>query len=342
MPKPTTERDLFAAFARFGRTQNLTLHDPQLAEEFAATLKADLARALKNPIWLHGNRVQNMFEAMVIAFDHHVLIKTEDAGDFFPKDRFALPDFRVVLKAGGQMLVEVKNVYALQPGRQRFTIKRAYLRKLQDYALTVACDLRLALFFARWGIWTLIDPLALKADGNALFIDMGEAVQVSELARLGDQTIGTRAPLQLRFLADHTKPRKVDVHGMVAMTIAAVKTYCRGVELTSARDREMAWLMMQFGDWESGEPTALMDGSLVDGIEFRWDPVEPSDQGFDFIGSASRMFARYYSLRTVEDKAIVRVAPETKPGLFRVLTTGDAKSDALPLWRIIQQPNRKA
>jgi hypothetical protein len=341
MAKSDTERELFAAFVRFARSSRLSLDDPALPAAFAAAVGSDLANALQSAIWLHGNRVQNMFAAMVIAFDHHVLIKTEDAGEIEPKEGFALPDFRLVLKSGEQLLVEVKNVYAHRPERQRFSIKQRYLAKLQNYAQAVGTPLRLAVFFARWGLWTLIDPADLVAKGNSLVTDMGAAMRVSEMAKIGDQTIGTRAPLQLRFLADPNKPRGIDDANMLSMTIGALKVYCQDTEVVSERDREIVWLMIQFGEWEGHEPTVLQDGPTVLGIQFSWTPVEPSDDGFNFVGSASRMFARYYSLQTVKDSEIVRVAPEIKPGAFAMLTTGDHESDGLPLWRFILRPNRR-
>jgi hypothetical protein len=237
MAKRDTERELFAAFIRFARTSGLSLDDPALPAAFAAAVGSDLAAALRSAIWLHGNRVQNMFAAMVIAFDHHVLIKTEDAGEIEPKEGFALPDFRVVLKSGEQLLVEVKNVYDRRPERQRFSIKQRYLAKLQNYAQAVGTPLRLAVFFARWELWALIDPTDLPAKGDSLFIDMGAAMRVSEMAKIGDQTIGTRAPLQLRFLADRNKPRSIDDAQMLSMTIGAVKVYCQDTEVVSERDR---------------------------------------------------------------------------------------------------------
>ena len=65
-------------------------------------------------------------------------------------------------------------------------MRHADLARLRDYAAATGCPLKLALYWARWGLWSLIDPVDLvPAGGKFDDIDMFKAVGLSELERLG-------------------------------------------------------------------------------------------------------------------------------------------------------------
>jgi hypothetical protein len=128
MPGNNLSRHLFDTLAR-PIADDAELDAPDLVEGLIARLKPDMERILRDPAWLHGRRVQNMFEAMVVAFDCFTLIKTEDAGTMHPEGVYSLPDFRIVLKDDSQVLVEVKNEYRQEPFAQRFDMRASDLEK---------------------------------------------------------------------------------------------------------------------------------------------------------------------------------------------------------------------
>lgn len=198
--------------------------------------------------------------------------------------------------------------------------------------------MKLAIYWARWGFWSLVDPQHLTARGNKLGIEMIYAMRVSEMAKIGDQSIGTRLPLTIRFSADRQKERTVGEGGMTNFTVSGVDILCDGQTLNGI-DRSLAYLLIQFGELSGEEPVALMDGELLDAVDFNFVHQEPTDQGFEIVGSASRMFARYYAMQTIEEGKVVRTAIPLEPDLFRVLTVGDGTGHTLPLWRLILQPN---
>mgnify|MGYP000452742920 CR=1 FL=1 len=77
----------------------------------------------------------------------------------FAAEKMQPPDFRIVLKDGTNWLVEVKNVYVRNPIRQRrCLLKRNYRKSLDRYAAATGGKLKLAVFWARWSMWTLVDP----------------------------------------------------------------------------------------------------------------------------------------------------------------------------------------
>jgi hypothetical protein len=338
MSDSDNSRRIFEFFARPPLDED-RLDQPGYAARFTENLRDTLDRNLNNPIWTNGRRIQNMFEAMIVAFDCYTLIKTEDAGTLHPSDLYSLPDFRIVLKDGVQILVEVKNQYCENSALQHFKIRTADLEKKLRYAEAVGSPLKLAIFWARWGVWTLIDPKHLKTRGRFSTIKMLDAFPFNETACIGDQSIGTRHPLAVRLVADHNHERRIVESGKAAITVAAIQTLCEG-KILSGLDHDLALLLIQFGEWQEEEPVAITTGNLVDSVDYRFRPEEPSDQGFDFIGQATRMFSRYYSQRTTDNGKVIRTGLALQPGLFRILSVGDDTGHTLPLWRFHQQARK--
>jgi hypothetical protein len=334
--------DLLATFARVGREQRISLRDPKFAETFTGVAKERLAEALNNDILLHGQRTQNMFEALVVSLGHYKLLKTEDTGTVHPEGMYTAPDFRVLLHEGAKWLIDVKNVYDADPSRQRFQIRQQDFDRLKRYASAMDCPLKFALYWARWRVWTLIDANDLVLAEGKLTTNMFEAVRVNEMGRLGDRMIGTKPPLKLRLFADKSKPRSVSPEGEVNLTISHAATLSGDTEIADPVERDIAWIFMQFGDWESAGPEALMTGSDPDAIEFVWTPHERANEPeeFEMVGTLSSMFSRYYATQTLEDEGVVQTEARLTPGWFAPLVAHDQRSGMLPLWRFILQANR--
>src|SRR5690606_8885581 len=154
-------------------------------------------RALADPVLLQGQRTEAMFEALVISLGAFKLLKSEDGGRLLPADTFRAPDFRVVLNDGAHWLIEVKNVYEADPSQQRRRLFSKYdYESLAAYAAAAGAELKVAVFWARWSMWTLVSPDHLIGADGGLELDMQTALRVNELARLGDRVVGTRAPIR--------------------------------------------------------------------------------------------------------------------------------------------------
>jgi hypothetical protein len=334
--------DLLALFARFGREHKISLRDPQLAETFLTSVKQFVGAAVENDTLLYGQRTQNMFEALVISLGHYKLLKTEDVGIVHPEGQFTAPDFRIILHDDTQWLVEVKNVFDSDLARQRIRLRPDDVARLTSYAQVMAVPLKLAFYWARWGVWTLIDPADLKEVDGKLGIDMFQALRLSELARLGDRTIGTTPPLKLRLVADRSKPRAVSPSGEVEYYIGNVAAFCDDKEVVNILEQSIVWIFMQFGEWECSEPRAILSGDQLDAIEFTWAPCERANPGqrFEMIGTLSTMFSRYYAEQTLGQEGVTQTEAAMIPNWFAPLVDTNYKSSALPLWRFILQPSR--
>lgn len=337
MPKPF---DLLKEFARFGTEVNLTLRDPEAKKTFALHVGAEIDRAMCDSALLQGLRVEAMFEAVVASLGRCRLIKAEDTGRLFPKEKYTAPDFRVVLEDGANWLVEVKNVYEADPSRQRRKVMgQRYHEKLQAYAAATGGELKLAVFWARWSLWTVITPEKFTNEHGDVTLDMMSALMANELAALGDLTIGTRPPLELRLTMDPARTGPIGPDGTAAATIGQAQVFCGGQELTDPLEQRLVWTLMNYGEWELIGPNAITHGKRLDAIVFRWEPQEDHDQGFETIGTLSRMFARYFAEETLKGTDVVRLQAPIQPDWFEPLLRWDESSRTLPLWRFSQQPS---
>src|SRR6202035_2835589 len=122
-----------------------------------------VSRILADPALMHGQRVEAMFEALLVSLGQFRLLKGEDNG-------------RVVLQDGVHWVIEVKNVYETDPFQQeRRLMSREYYAKLAAYATATGAELKLAVFWARWSVWTLVSPDRLLDDAGDLKLDMRTA-----------------------------------------------------------------------------------------------------------------------------------------------------------------------
>ena len=218
------------------------------------------------------------------------------------------------------------------------------LTKLKNYALAMNCLLKFALFWSQWRMWTLIDAEDLAPADDKLGIDMFRAAMLNDLSRLGDRLIGTTPPLKLRLIADASKPHSISPAGEAAFTIGDVALFSGDTPITDTTERNIAWIFMQFGDWDCGEPHAILDGDELQAIELEWLPkvVANDGQNFKMIGALSSMFSRYYATQTLGNEGVVQTQAELKPDWLAPLVASEDPQTKLPIWRFVIQPNRKA
>ena len=339
---PEKAFDLLALAAAFAQRQGLDLNDPALVERFLVDAADRLRAALADPTLLHGARTERMFEATVLSLGRFRLFKTEDVGRVHAATTFRAADYRIVLDDGDQWLVEVKNVRCEDPQKQRTTMSAAYLASLQAYADAVGAPLRLALYWSRWNLWTVIAPDRFRRPDGGLRVTMMEAVMANEFGRLGDVSIWTKPPLRLVLDAVTDKPRKLSAEGLAEFIIGSARVYSGDIELTDPRDRRLAEILFLYGEWPAEGPLAIMGDDGIAGVEFVAAPEEPSDQGFDGIGWASRIFTRYFATRTVDGDQVIQLNGAAVPEWFAPLATWDFKRSQLPLWLFHQQPSTPA
>ena len=78
---------------------------------------------------------------------------------------------------------------------------------------------------------------------------------------------------------------------------------------------------MQYGRWPAEEPEAILDGDRLSAIEYRWEPEELTNQGFEIVGTLSGMFAAYYAEHTVDRGEVMQIRAPLRPNWFEPLVS---------------------
>lgn len=332
--------EIFSAFAGFSREQRSQIAHPDTAKKFLADAKDNIDEALKNDAFLHGHRIQAMFKAVIIGLGNFKLISEEDSGDVWTsEDKLQIPDFRVVLENGEQILIEVKNFYQGNRPFEDFTLTEEYFAGLENYSSLTQTPVKMAVFWVRWRKWTLVPLDAFDSRGNRKVLRILNAFAANEMASLGDVNIGTRFPLSMFLRADDSSDRSIDNNGIANFKIGEVEFYSAGQQIEEPQEKEIAFFLMQFGHWEMEEPSAVIEGGELLGAECICVPPEDSGQGFEIVGSLADMYSEFFSWSTVQENAVVQIDAETVPGYLGNLIPKNYKSEVLPLWRFIQQPS---
>ena len=135
-----------------------------------------------------------------------------------------------------------------------------YLEKLGNYASATGGQLKLAVYWARWSIWTLVSPERFVDAEGYVTVDMPTGMMENEMVYLGDRSIGTRPPLRLRFDADPATTEPLAADGTVKFTISGVGVYCGDDELLDPIEKEIAWMLIRYGRWQEDGPLAIVEG----------------------------------------------------------------------------------
>lgn len=340
-PKRQKAFDLLASVAIFARKNGIALNDPELVDRFMADAAPRLREALADPTLIHGSRIERMFEATVLSLGRFRLVKSEDVGRVHSAETLRAPDFRIVLDDGSQWLVEVKNHRSEEPFKQEYEMSAKYLASLQSYAGAVGAPLKLAIYWSLWRLWSVISPERFRTENGGLRVTMQEAMLANEFERLGEKMIMTKPPIRLVLSVATGLPRSIDDEGLASFMIGSARFFSRDVEMTNPKDRKFAQILLLYGDWEVEGPIPFMDGDEIGGVEFVANPREPTypDQGWEGIGTASRIFTSFFAEQTIEGDEVIQLDGDAVPDWFVPLASWDFKNSKLPLLLGLIQPS---
>ena len=331
--------ELLTEVTKLAYQHNISLRDAEVVPKLTKLVGETLAEALSNPIWLYGQRTQAMFEAMLVSLGGFRLLKAEDTSSVYPEGHFQAPDFRVVLEDGAQWLVEVKNIYCADPFQQRRKLmNRVYREKLERYASATGGHLKLAVFWAKWGIWTLVSPEPFIDTEGDVSLDMASGIVANELSRLGDLKIGTRPPLRFRLGVIREGAGLTCYEHTSEFTITDASLYCDHNEILDPVEKQVAWMLIRYGDWKSDGPCLVQLDNQREAVEFVFEPEEATKQGFEIIGDLSGIFSRYYAEQTLDNNNVHQIRGPIHPGWFAPINLSCYESKELPLWRFKQTP----
>jgi len=336
IPRDPLRFDVFNAFAIYGKEERVPLDQTDTKDGFVNKLRESLQRSLENDAFLYGVRTEAMFEALIASIGNFKVLKKEDAGELYANDDLEVPDYRIVLSDDSQLLIEVKNYYQGDQVRKPFEMSARYLDGLVRYSEIMGCELKLAIFWARWNKWTLVSPSIFETQGNLKTVDMLKAATKNEMSTLGDLNIGSQFPLRMKLLADKSEARTLSEDGDASFCVAGVELYCKDKMITVETERKLATFLMIYGDWRFETSSEIVDNQ-PESAEYFYLPAEDDNQGFEMIGSLSSMFSRHYQMMA-SSGGEVRVNINTEPGALGRIFPDDYEGEALPLWRFVLVP----
>ena len=324
----------------FSRTEGLALNDKTTQKKFIDRISKTIKKHGDNPALIHGFRIESMFAHIAAALGESKILTEEDSGAFFSlNENIRRPDFRLITRAGEEYLIEVKNFHQKDP-LNPYKIKTDYLDSISNYAELFGVPLKIALYWSRWKLWTLIDSKYFNRNKSDFSISIFDAMKRNEMSIIGDCMIGTIPPLSFRVYADPEKSRTIDANGKVHFTIKKAAIFSNGIELVDELEKKLAWFFWLHGRWENTDETAQVDKNLLDYTEFSVSPVEwDKTQGFAMLGYLSEMISSQYNLRASTEGQVRTLSPNLQPNEMGVLIPLNYKGKVLKLWRFKLLPN---
>jgi hypothetical protein len=337
--------DTFDLLTRYGQETRLPLRATETIKDFAERVRAEAEKAAATPTLVYGQRAQALFEGVVAGIGKCVLLKQEDAsGEVYygGEGEVAVPDFRVVLADGRQLLIEVKNFHQGSDARKKHTLKASYVDSLAWYAKLVGCELLLATYWVGWRRWTLVSPEKYEREGDECAIELPKAIAYNRLGELGDYLIGTRFPLRVRLVANPEKPSQLE-DGAARFTILRREVYSGAELVEDPVEQRIAMFLVAFSDWGFDGPVPFTDGDRLLGVEYSAAPTHGGEQitiapDCDFVATLSGVATALHRAQTEDEEGIMGVRVPFVPGAIGSLIPDGYKGKALPLWIFHIQP----
>jgi hypothetical protein len=326
-------------FACLGRREGLVLGDKQSEKNFLNSISASLLRNKDNQALLHGLQTEDIFQHVAASLGKCLLIKKEDTGEPLANtENIQPPDYLFVMSDKSRFLIEVKNCNKKSPPCV-FSLKEAYVDKLLRYTDLVDNELKIAIYWSAWNLWTLIRPSQFECSNGKYSITMPKAMQINEMNILGDFSVGTTPPLVFRIVADKNNPRSVGADSLVNFTIGRIELLCGDTEIKDKSEQQYAFYFMLYCNWQSSEPKATIEDNRLVSIDYVIESHERTQgQNFEFLGFMSSMISRQYREVLGVSSGDRAMTIATEPGLLGLTIPKDYKGKALPLWRFHVKP----
>ncbi|MDO8345860.1 MAG: hypothetical protein Q7T48_21860 [Cellvibrio sp.] len=333
--------DVLELFADMAAEHGYDLNDHVAQEDFVSRVRNSIEKSKKSNIAIFGKRIESLFAYVAGALGKVILLKQEDSGDiYFSENEILAPDYRLTFDGNEQLLVEVKNCHHRNPAN-KFSIKKNYYLKLKQYADLNDLNLKFAVYFSSWNLWTLLSIDSFEENKSSYTIDLGRAMACSEMAKLGDCMVGTAPDLELHLLANPEEASEIDDSGQALFITREVKIYCAGNEITNDEEMKIAFYLIQFGSWMEKETEAIVNDGKLFGMKFVYSPESQEEPNFAIIGHLSTMVTNGFRNHTVKNGDVVALKLGLDPSVFKVLIPQNYKGKNLPLWRFVIQPNRE-
>lgn len=270
---------------------------------FGQVVQSDLLRSSAMENRIRGLRAEELFVSVVAGIGSVILIKNEDCGDvYYSGDKISVPDFRVVLSDGDQLLIEIKAVSNLLDENSKFKLSDSAVKKLKRYSNIVDLKLKVAIYWERMNLWTLnkFEAFVQGKEGEQNWsISLTRAMATSEMSLLGDCMILTTSPIRVRMYPC------LNTKNTTSKPKLEVEIYSENRKLYGCA-AQIAWKLIRYGEWICIEN----NGDVIDGnenkVEFIYVPAE-----FDGCYNGEHIQSRIGSLSSMICNAYLNGASNT-------------------------------
>jgi len=329
----------FDLFSNLAAEHGFKLDDADSQQDFIEKVRNTFECSKNNKIIIYGKRIEALFAYVVGALGEAALLKQEDEGSlYYIGEDIIVPDYRIILKDSSQYLVEVKNHHS-ENIYDEFVVKKDYYQKLRKYSDLCNVDLKFGIYFSVPNKWALISIDAFNERDDSYTIDFASSIAKSEMALIGDRTIGTRPDLELQLLTNSNEANEIDKDGKAVFTTREINIYSAGHKISDSLEKEIAFYLIQFGDWEEKQAEAIIERGKLLGMRFIFAPHIETEDNFSLIGTLSTMISNMFKQHTVVDGKVIAVDSHLDPERFKVFIPTHYKGKELPLWRFTIQPN---
>lgn len=332
--------DVLDLFSSMATEYGYDIKNVNSINDFITRVKASIENSTNSDITIFGKRTESLFAYLCAILGETELIKQEDAGDVFCSSDIMIPDYRLILNNKKQLLIEVKNCHHRDPQKE-FSISKEYYKKLNKYATLSNIDLMIAIYYSAWNQWVLLPISAFKQSKTKYITDFSHAITKSEMAIIGDYTIGTTPNLEIHLLASPKEALPVEEDGNTKIIIRKVLMYCDGNEIKDELEKKIAFYFMRYGEWEEQKNEAIIEDNKFIGIKYIYSPIEKTEPNFSIIGQLSSMISMAFKEYTVKNGKVSKMKPEVDLSYFKLVIPSDYKGKDLPLWRFIMHPKEK-
>lgn len=242
---------------------------------------------------IYGAAAETIFEKVVATLGVCKLIKKEDCGFYEGNaDDLVIPDYRIVLGNGDNVLIEVKNCNSKN---HTIAFSKEYICKLENYANLCKTKLMIAVYWNVFNAWTLNRIEDFTDNGDEINIPLTEAFKNTKMRMLGDLVIGLAPSLRFRIKADKISNKIININSsVIEARISGIEVIYDGKTIDDPDVKTTLIFFMFYGCWNSVENKVLDDGELY--IDFLFKP-ENEYPNFGIIGSLSSITTRYYKYK---------------------------------------------
>lgn len=330
-------------FSAFSREHDYKLHSAEDIDKFLAKFSESLKASITNPILLHGKRMEALFGQLAAGLGNCKMVKSEDAGEVISDDsEILLPDYRLILKDGRQIFIEVKNSSAPNP-RSSYILQKKYVEKLIRYSEFNSVPLYFAIYYRCLRIWTLLPVSSLIELKGKYSTSPLHSLAKSEMSLLGDLMIGTKLPLTFELVVDENKDAHIDDHNQASFICGDIKMYCCEEEIEDLSEKNIAFFLMRYSRLDCSQPEAVMDDNgKLHSVRYTFNSESPEDEekyGFTIIGNLSSMITEAFNEHTVYEQQVTSITTKADPAVFSIEIPSDYKGQVLKLWRFSMQAN---